>query len=389
MIKLFSSESVTEGHPDKVADLISDAILDACLSQDPDSRVACETAVTTNYVLVFGEMTTRAVIDIDTIVRKAIKTIGYDRPGLGFSADEVKIDVRVHEQSPDIAMGVDHEETGAGDQGLMFGFATDETPSLMPLPIDLAHRLAQRLAEVRRDKTIPFLRPDGKTQVTVAYDDGKPLYIHDVVMSTQHDPDVTHDVIEKALHEHVIGPILKNYDTTRTRFHINPTGSFVIGGPAGDSGMTGRKIIVDTYGGYARHGGGAFSGKDATKVDRSAAYMARYLAKNIVAAGLAEKIEIQIAYAIGVAEPVSLLLEDFGTAKVPVNQIEALIRTHFDLRPKAIIRHLSLKTPFYSKTSAYGHFGKEDVSLPWESRDAVAIFKQLLYNTNDAKIESR
>jgi S-adenosylmethionine synthetase len=380
MITLFSSESVTEGHPDKVADRISDSILDAVLAQDPLSRVACETAVTTNYVLVFGEITTKAEIDIDSIVRDTVRKIGYDRKELGFSADELKVEIKIHNQSEDIARGVDTEETGAGDQGLMFGYADAQTDVMMPLPIHLAHTLARRLAWARHSKTVPFLRPDGKTQVTVAYENGRPAYIHDVVMSAQHDPDVSHEDIEKALHEHVIDPVLSAYDTAKTRFHINPTGKFEIGGPSGDSGMTGRKIIVDTYGGYARHGGGAFSGKDATKVDRSAAYMARYLAKNIVAAGLAERIEIQIAYAIGIAEPVSFLIEDFNTARVPVHLIEETVKAHFDLRPKAIINRLGLRNPVFAATSAYGHFGRDDGNFAWERLESVEVFGKLLYN---------
>jgi len=382
MKKLFSSESVTEGHPDKVADFISDSILDAALAQDPNSRVACETAVTTDYALLFGEITTNAFIDFDKIVRDAIRYIGYNKKEYGYNADDVVIDVKIKPQSPDIALGVDekvNKEQGAGDQGLMFGYATNETITLMPLPIYLAHRLAERLTFVRKNNIIQGLRPDGKTQVTVQYDaHNKPVSIHTVVLSTQHDEFWKQEDLKKEIHKHVLEPVLKYYDTTNTIYQINPTGRFVIGGPHGDAGLTGRKIIVDTYGGYARHGGGAFSGKDASKVDRSAAYMARYIAKNIVGSGIADSCEIQIAYAIGVAKPVSLNINTFGTERVSIEKIYAAVNKHFDLRPAMIIKTLDLKKPIYAKTAAYGHFGREDQNFTWEKLDKIEIFRNLL-----------
>ncbi len=382
MKKLFSSESVTEGHPDKVADFISDSILDAVLAQDPNSRVACETAVTTDYALLFGEITTNAFIDFDKIVRDAIRYIGYDKKEYGYNADDVVIDVKIKPQSPDIALGVDekiNKEQGAGDQGLMFGYATNETITLMPLPIYLAHRLAERLTFVRKNNIIQGLRPDGKTQVTVQYDaHNKPVSIHTVVLSTQHDEFWKQEDLKKEIHKHVLEPVLKYYDTSNTIYQINPTGRFVIGGPHGDAGLTGRKIIVDTYGGYARHGGGAFSGKDASKVDRSAAYMARYIAKNIVGSGIADSCEIQIAYAIGVAKPVSLNINTFGTERVAIEKIYAAVNKHFDLRPAMIIKTLDLKKPIYAKTAAYGHFGREDQNFTWEKLDKIEIFRNLL-----------
>jgi S-adenosylmethionine synthetase len=382
MRRLFSSESVTEGHPDKVADLISDAILDAVLTQDPNGRVACETAVTTDYALLFGEITANATIEFESVVKSVVREIGYNKKEYGYNADEVVVDVRIKPQSPDIALGVDTTDTkeqGAGDQGLMFGYATNETITLMPLPIYLAHRLAERLSYVRKNNIVPGLRPDGKTQVTVEYDENnQPSSIHTVVLSTQHDPSWTQEDLKEAMMTHVLKPVLKQYDTSNTIYQINPTGRFVIGGPHGDAGLTGRKIIVDTYGGYARHGGGAFSGKDASKVDRSAAYMARYIAKNIVASGIADQCEIQIAYAIGIAKPVSLLINTFQTEKVSIDKIYEAVNTHFDLRPSEIIRTLDLKRPIFKKTAAYGHFGREDESFTWEKTDKIAIFRNLL-----------
>lgn len=382
MRKLFSSESVTEGHPDKVADYISDSILDAALEQDPNARVACETAVTTDYALLFGEITTTATIDFETVVKEAIKTIGYNKKEYGYNADDVVIDVKIKPQSPDIALGVDEKENkeqGAGDQGLMFGYATNETITLMPLPIYLAHRLAERLSYVRKQNIISGLRPDGKTQVTVAYNEkNQPVAIHTVVLSTQHDDSWTQEELHNEIIKHVIEPVLRGYDTTETIYQINPTGRFVIGGPHGDAGLTGRKIIVDTYGGYARHGGGAFSGKDASKVDRSAAYMARYIAKNIVGSGIADQCEIQIAYAIGIAKPVSLLINTFGTEKVALDLIYDTVNKHFDLRPASIIKTLDLKRPIFKKTANYGHFGREDEAFTWEKLDKIAIFRNLL-----------
>lgn len=387
--EFFTSESVTEGHPDKIADQISDSILDAILTQDPDGRVACETVVSTGLVHVVGEISTSCSIDINKIIRETIRRIGYDRAKYGFDADTCGVLVSIDEQSQDIAIGVDSsleakeksedhlDELGAGDQGLMFGYAVHETPELMPLPISLAHRLARRLAEVRKEGILPYLRPDGKTQVTVEYVDGKPVHIDTIVISTQHSPQVETAELRNGIVAQVIEPILPNdlYDK-KTKLYINPTGRFVIGGPQGDAGLTGRKIIVDTYGGMARHGGGAFSGKDPTKVDRSAAYAARYVAKNIVAAGIADRCEIQLAYAIGVAHPVSILVNTFGTGKIPNEKITDLVRTHFDLRPAAIIRDLDLQRPIYAQTAAYGHFGRTDIDLPWERTDKADALRK-------------
>ena len=381
MIKLFSSESVTEGHPDKICDQISDAILDAYLMQDPYSRVACETAVTTNYVLVFGEITSKGNVNIEEVVRQTIKSIGYDDESIGFDYQTVHIDVRVNEQSPDIAMGVDEKanhELGAGDQGMMFGYANKDTESLMPLPIDLSHRLAQRLAYVRKTGVVQGLYPDGKTQVTVAYEGQTPLYIDHVVLSTQHKESWDQKALRKALIKEVIEPVLSDFDTSQTKYLINPTGKFVQGGPNADSGLTGRKIIVDTYGGFAPHGGGAFSGKDATKVDRSAAYMARFIAKHVVAADLCDVCELEIAYAIGVSEPVSFFVDCHGTEKVSLKAIAQGILETFDLRPSHIIEVLNLRQPIFSKTSAYGHFGQKDV--PWEKLTHVDKLRQNVYN---------
>lgn len=383
MRTFFTSESVTEGHPDKICDRISDAVLDECLRQDPLSRVACETTCTTGLVLCLGEITTKASLDIDSIVRDVIKEIGYDRAKYGFDCDTCSVLTALHKQSPDIAMGVDNAletrnpdadkfDIGAGDQGMMFGFACDETPELMPMPVSYAHKLAKRLTDVRKNGVLNYLRPDGKSQVTVEYDDGKPVRVDTVVISTQHSADVDHDTLEKDIIENVINPVIPaNLIDDNTRIYVNPTGRFVIGGPQGDSGLTGRKIIVDTYGGYSRHGGGAFSGKDPTKVDRSAAYAARYVAKNVVAAGLASKCEIQLAYAIGVAHPVSLLVETFGTAKVPEEKIVDAVNKVFDLRPAAIISSLDLRKPIYRNLSAYGHMGREDLGVSWEKTDKV------------------
>ena len=390
--RLFTSESVTEGHPDKMCDQISDAILDAYLGADPDSRVACETATTTGMVLVMGEISSKATVDIQKIVRETVREIGYDRAKYGFDCDTCSVLVALDEQSKDIAMGVDKalesrefidkedEDNGAGDQGLMFGYATDETKEYMPYPIYLAHNLAKRLTQVRKDGTLKYLRPDGKTQVTVEYDEeGKPVRIDTVVLSTQHDEDVTQEQIHKDIKKYVFDEIIpQDMVDENTKYFINPTGRFVIGGPHGDSGLTGRKIIVDTYGGAARHGGGAFSGKDATKVDRSGAYVARYVAKNIVEAGYADKVEIQLSYAIGVAEPTSVLVDTFGTGTVSEEKLVAAVREVFDLRPAGIIKMLDLRRPIYRGTAAYGHFGRTDIDLPWEKTDKVDELKKIL-----------
>ena len=392
--RLFTSESVTEGHPDKMCDAISDAILDALMEKDPMSRVACETASCTGFVLVTGEITTNAYVDIQKIVRDTVKEIGYDRSEYGFDGNTCAVMVAIDEQSSDIAMGVDKaleakenkmsdaeiEAIGAGDQGMMFGYATNETPEYMPYPISLAHKLALQLTKVRKDGTLTYLRPDGKSQVSVEYDEnGKPKRLEAVVLSTQHDPDVTQEQIHADIIKYVFDPVLpKELVDAETKFFINPTGRFVIGGPHGDAGLTGRKIIVDTYGGYARHGGGAFSGKDCTKVDRSAAYAARYVAKNIVAAGLAEKCEIQLSYAIGVAQPTSIMADSFGTGKLSDERLVEIIRENFDLRPAGIIKMLDLRRPIYKQTAAYGHFGRDDLSLPWEKTDKADILKKYL-----------
>ncbi|MCI8872004.1 MAG: methionine adenosyltransferase [Lachnospiraceae bacterium] len=392
--RLFTSESVTEGHPDKLCDAVSDAILDALMAQDPMSRVACETAACTGFVLVTGEITTKANIDIPQIVRDTVNEIGYDHADTGFDGNTCAVMVSLDRQSADIAMGVDKaleakenkmseeelEAIGAGDQGMMFGYASNETPELMPYPISLAHKLALQLTKVRKDGTLTYLRPDGKTQVSVEYDEeGRPRRLEAVVLSTQHDADVTQEQIHADIKKHVFDPILpQEMVDGETKFFINPTGRFVIGGPHGDAGLTGRKIIVDTYGGYARHGGGAFSGKDCTKVDRSAAYAARYVAKNIVAAGLAEKCEIQLSYAIGVAQPTSVMVDTFGTGKISDEKLVEMIRENFDLRPAGIIKMLDLRRPIYKQTAAYGHFGRDDLNLPWEATDKVEILKKYL-----------
>ena len=389
--RLFTSESVTEGHPDKICDQISDAVLDAIFEQDPQARVACETAVTTGMVLVMGEISTQCYVDIPKVVRNTIREIGYDRAKFGFDSETCSVLTSIDEQSADIAMGVDKaleaktgeiseaqiQAIGAGDQGMMFGFACDETPELMPMPITLAHKLSKRLSEVRKDGTLDYLRPDGKSQVTVEYDGDRPVRVDTIVISTQHGPDVSHETIERDMLQFVIKPVIPaNLLDANTKYYINPTGRFVVGGPQGDSGLTGRKIIVDTYGGYARHGGGAFSGKDPTKVDRSAAYAARYVAKNIVASGIARKCEVQLAYAIGVAKPVSVLVDTFGTAVIPEEKISELVNKHFDLRPAGIIKTLDLRRPIFKKTAAYGHFGRNDADFTWERTDVAEILKK-------------
>ena len=379
---LFTSESVTEGHPDKVCDQISDAFLDEFLKQDPDSRVAVETLVTTGFVAVAGEVTSKAIFDKkaqEEIVRAVIREIGYDKPELEFDANSCEIMLRLHTQSPDISQGVsasEEKEQGAGDQGLMFGYATNETEELMPMPITLAHKLTKKLSEVRKSNELPWVRPDGKSQVSVQYEDGKPKKIETIVISTQHAPDISNSEITNSIIEKVIKPVCGSLWNDEIKIHVNPTGKFEIGGPHGDAGLTGRKIIVDTYGGQGRHGGGAFSGKDPSKVDRSACYMCRYIAKNIVAAGLADKCEVQVAYAIGVAEPVSLMVNTFDTGKIPEEDIEKIVRKHFDMKPSAIISQLDLKRPFYKKTAAYGHFGRNESEFRWETTDKADALRQ-------------
>ncbi len=392
--RLFTSESVTEGHPDKICDAVSDAVLDALLEQDPFSRVACETCTNTGFVLVMGEVTSKAVIDIPAIVRKTVTEIGYDSSEKGFDGNTCAVMVSLDKQSPDIAMGVDRalevresqmsdaqlDAVGAGDQGMMFGYAVNETPELMPYPISLAHKLVRQLTKVRKDGTLPYLRPDGKSQVSVEYDEnGRPFRLEAVVLSTQHDDKVTQEQIHEDIRKYVLDPVLPGEMVDKdTKFFINPTGRFVIGGPNGDSGITGRKIIVDTYGGYGRHGGGAFSGKDCTKVDRSASYAARYVAKNLVAAGLADKCEIQLSYAIGVAHPTSVMVDTFGTGRLSDERLVEIVRENFDLRPAGIIKMLDLRRPIYKQTAAYGHFGRDDLNLPWEKTDKVELLKKYL-----------
>ncbi|NLC69684.1 MAG: methionine adenosyltransferase [Clostridiaceae bacterium] len=389
--KFFTSESVTEGHPDKICDQISDAVLDAILEKDPTARVACETAVTTGLVLVIGEITTECYVDIPKIARETIREIGYDRAKYGFDCDTCAVITSIDEQSPDIALGVNHaleakkgemtdnglEALGAGDQGMMFGFACDETPELMPMPISLAHKLVKRLSVVRKEGVIPYLRPDGKSQVTVEYEGDRPVRVDTVIVSSQHSPDVDRETLEEDIFKHVIKPSIPgSLADDNMKVYINPTGSFVVGGPQGDSGLTGRKIIVDTYGGYARHGGGAFSGKDPTKVDRSASYAARYVAKNIVAAGIARKCEVQVAYAIGVARPISVSVDTFGTGVVPDREIVKIVNKHFDLRPASIIKMLDLRRPIYKQVAVYGHFGRTDLDLSWERTDKAEILRK-------------
>jgi S-adenosylmethionine synthetase len=386
--KLFTSESVTEGHPDKVCDQIADALLDEYLKQDPESRVATEALATTGMVVIVGEVTSRGQVNIEDIVRSTIKEIGYDNTTDGFDYKTCRILVSLHEQSPDISIGVTpaaNKEQGAGDQGLMFGYATNETAELMPMPINLAHKLTMRLSEVRKKKELSWVRPDGKSQVTIEYDNGRPLRVKAVVVSTQHAPDVDSETIRKEIIARVIEPVCGSLLDKDTIYYINPTGRFVIGGPAGDSGLTGRKLIADTYGGVGSHGGGSFSGKDPSKVDRSASYMARYIAKNIVASGLAQKCEVQIAYAIGVAEPVSLMINTFGTNKIPEERIEDVVRKNFDLRPAAIITNLNLKRPIFRKTSVYGHFGRDDPDFTWERTDKVELLKQEINPLRNSK----
>jgi S-adenosylmethionine synthetase len=385
---LFTSESVTEGHPDKIADQISDAVLDEVLRQDPKGRVACETLITTGMVVVAGEITTTAHVNYDELVRETIRQVGYDRAKYGFDADTCSVVCTVKRQSPDIAMGVD--TGGAGDQGLMFGYACNETEELMPMPIQLAHRLTQRLSEIRKSKKVNFLRPDGKSQVTIEYRDGKPHRVDCVVISTQHSDSVTNEQLRADVMEHVIKPVIPAHMIdAKTKYHINPTGRFVIGGPMGDAGLTGRKIIVDTYGGYSRHGGGAFSGKDPSKVDRSACYMARYIAKNVVAAGLAERAEVQLAYAIGVAEPVSVMVDTFGTATIPEEKITQLVRENFSLTPKGIIETLNLRRPVYKPTAAYGHFGRKGEGFTWERTDRADALRKAAASHAPAEVGAR